>query len=149
MRWMGSRVLLTPLLRRDGDIEGWWWRLGQIMSTNKWGRVWGFLPDLPNLAILFTAPFTTCLSCNTRLSLPWPNCLFNVLECESIFIIHFRAYKCHKVTEREPWQICFLWLATPQRGSPNISKNFKFVGRHFQGDYEAMCISMGCFLYFM
>ena len=49
----------------------------------------------------------------------------------------------------EPWQVCFLWHATPQKRFSNIFEDVTFVGRYFQGAYEAMCISMGYFIFFM
>lgn len=51
--------------------------------------------------------------------------------------------------QKEPWQVCFLWHATSQKRFSTIFEDATFVGRCFQGASEAMCISMGYFIFFM
>ena len=106
------------------------------------------LPDLPNLAILFTASsITTYLSCNTSFSLPRPNCLFNTLEWESIFIIHFRAYKCHKVTVRTLAKFVSCGMLHHKRGSPTSLKMLNLLGDIFRGLMK-QCTYPWAILYF-
>ncbi len=51
--------------------------------------------------------------------------------------------------QKEPWQVCFLWHATSQKRFSTIFEDVTFVGRYFQMASEAMCISMGYYIFFM